>query len=183
MHKFALTGGPGGGKTTLLDELHGRGFEVVSESARAIIRERLDQNLTPRPEPAEFAQEILARDIKAYKNLANTSVDKWVFFDRSLFDGLAQCVEAGAIDWAEAQTYRSRYPIASIVFALPPWQDIFTQDGERDQTFDDAIRVYESLTRWYEALGFECVDVPTTDVSSRADFVLERVKQYVSAHQ
>jgi predicted ATPase len=42
-HYFiVLTGGPGVGKTTLLNELHKQGFSIVEEDARRIIREQLE---------------------------------------------------------------------------------------------------------------------------------------------
>ncbi|WP_188697277.1 AAA family ATPase [Bowmanella pacifica] len=36
-HKFIFTGGPGGGKNTILNALAERGYRVVQESARRII--------------------------------------------------------------------------------------------------------------------------------------------------
>jgi|TARA_B100001059_G_scaffold133292_2_gene133489 predicted ATPase len=59
-NRFVLSGGPGGGKSALLAALAERGYPVVPESARAIIRSRLQSGLAPRPEPAAFAQAIHA---------------------------------------------------------------------------------------------------------------------------
>ena len=40
-HFFVVTGGPGAGKTTLIEELARRGFLPVPESGRAIIRKEI----------------------------------------------------------------------------------------------------------------------------------------------
>ena len=59
MPHVIISGGPGAGKTTLIAELAAMCYSTVSESARAIISERLAQGKSPRPEPLSFAQEIL----------------------------------------------------------------------------------------------------------------------------
>ncbi|WP_259964902.1 AAA family ATPase [Leisingera aquaemixtae] len=40
-HFFAVTGGPGTGKTSLITELARRDFQTIPESGRAIIREEM----------------------------------------------------------------------------------------------------------------------------------------------
>ena len=64
---FILTGGPGAGKTSVLDCLHKRGYLVMPESARQVIIERRAQGLPPRPDPEAFAREILSRDVEQYQ--------------------------------------------------------------------------------------------------------------------
>ena len=66
-NRFVLSGGPGGGKSALLAALAERGYPVVSESARAIIRSRRQAGLAPRPEPAAFAQAIFQQDAQHYQ--------------------------------------------------------------------------------------------------------------------
>ena len=39
---FVLTGGPGAGKTTLIEALRSAGFATTVEAGRAIIRDQLD---------------------------------------------------------------------------------------------------------------------------------------------
>ena len=75
-----ITGGPGAGKTTVLDALAELGHKFVGETARTIIKERLSRGLTPRPNPDEFARQIFDVDFKNYINHINTSQP--VFFDR-----------------------------------------------------------------------------------------------------
>ena len=58
-NRFVVTGGPGGGKTTILTALAERGYNFAPESARRIIKERLAAGLSPRPDPVPFAHEIL----------------------------------------------------------------------------------------------------------------------------
>lgn len=40
-HFFVVTGGPGAGKTCLINELARRGFHTIPASGRAIIREEI----------------------------------------------------------------------------------------------------------------------------------------------
>jgi predicted ATPase len=35
------------------------------------------------------------------------------------------------------------------VFIAPPWREIFQQDSERKQDFDEAVRTYDSLVATY----------------------------------
>ncbi len=48
---YVITGGPGGGKTCLLESLASMGYNYIHDTARQIIKERLAKGLTPRPDP------------------------------------------------------------------------------------------------------------------------------------
>jgi predicted ATPase len=39
------------------------------------------------------------------------------------------------------------------VFVLPPWEAIFVNDAERDQSFAHALDVHAKIVRWYRACG------------------------------
>src|SRR5262250_1892615 len=84
--RFVITGGPGAGKTTILNALAERGYRYAAESARAIIRERLASGVSPRPPLEQFGHEILQRDIARYRETRVT--DHPVFFDRGIVDVL-----------------------------------------------------------------------------------------------
>lgn len=43
--KYVLTGGPSCGKTTLLDALEIRGYNILKEVARGVLKEREDKSL------------------------------------------------------------------------------------------------------------------------------------------
>jgi len=62
-----------------------------------------------------------------------------------------------------------------IVFITPPWREIYRNDTERDQSFDEAIRVYQRLEKWYHEHGYHIVVVPKDTVEKRATFILQNV--------
>jgi predicted ATPase len=39
----------------------------------------------------------------------------------------------------------SAYTFHRTVFTLPPWEEIFTTDAERAQSFTDSVHVYDRL--------------------------------------
>jgi hypothetical protein len=49
-----------------------------------------------------------------------------------------------AKNWKQCSGTRFHRP----VFVLPPWEAIYTNDAERDQTYAEAVVVYEKLLRW-----------------------------------
>ncbi|MEC4766359.1 AAA family ATPase [Halomonas sp. CUBES01] len=93
-YRFVVTGGPGGGKTTLLSSLSERGYSFAPESARKIIKERLAAGLLPRPEPVSFAHEVLRADIEKYRNIGANN--RPTFFDRSVLDALHSKAKSAA---------------------------------------------------------------------------------------
>jgi predicted ATPase len=81
--RVVITGGPGGGKTTLLREFGRRGFATVEDTPRAIIRSRRALGLSPRPSPLEFAEQVLGRDVESYWQNSGQAL---TFFDPALDD-------------------------------------------------------------------------------------------------
>ena len=68
-----LTGGPGAGKTSILDVLAEDGFRIGQDVVREIIRERLAAGLSPRPSPEAFNQESFKRNLAAFGEAGGTS--------------------------------------------------------------------------------------------------------------
>ena len=170
-----LTGGPGAGKTALLSELGRRGYAAVDESARAIIAERVAGGLSARPELPTFAREILRRDVEKYMRVAPGP--EWIFFDRGVLDALALLHEVDPLPVEDLQRLLAAYAFHRLVFILPPWEAIYTNDAERDQTFAEAVNVCDKLQRWYRSCGYRVHEVPRFSVQQRADHVLQTLSQ------
>jgi len=168
--RIIVTGGPGAGKTTVLHALKMRGYPIVEESARAIIRERLCRNLPPRPEPREFAIKVMQRDITNYRSTEATA--GCVFFDRGLPDALCMLDQVSPLGQQKITALNGRFTYRQQVFLFPPWEEIYCKDAERDQTILDAIRIFEILNEWYRRCGFAVIEVPKLSVTERCDFVL-----------
>src|SRR5262245_54106649 len=155
--RFVLTGGPGAGKTTTLKALAARGFQCVPDSARALIQQRKAAGLSPRPAPAQFGAAMLQADMAQYQR---TPVhDAPVFFERGVWDALGFFYLHGALSLAQVVRYIQAWPYNAVVFLLPPWPEIYIQDSERDQSFADAVAVYESVQEWYRRWGYQLVEV------------------------
>jgi len=169
MPNVVITGGPGAGKTTLLAELAAMGYKTVNESARAIIAERLASGASPRPDALAFTREILRRDIESYVNVPHGP--DWVFFDRGVVEAIGMLQEIAPPPEDQLRSMLSAYRFYS-VFVLPPWEAIYTRDSERDQSFADAVIVYDKVVRWYRACGYELHEVPPGPVAQRAAHVL-----------
>jgi predicted ATPase len=173
MRRVVITGGPGAGKTTLLTALAARGYETVAESAREVIAARLTQGLAPRPEPAVFAREILAKDVAKYER--SNGGERLVFFDRSAVEALAMVHEVSPLPEVELKEKLTRYSFYQTVFVLPPWQEIYVNDAERDHSFSHAVAVFQQLLRWYKKCGYVINEVPCFSVAQRVSHVLQAI--------
>ena len=167
--RVVITGGPGAGKTTLLREFGCRGFATVEDTPRAIIRSRRALGLSPRPSPLEFAEQVLRRDVELYGQNTGLAL---TFFDRGVLDALAMVADAAPERRADLVALATAYPYHPVVFVLPPWEEIYINDDERDHTFTHAVRVYESLVAWYQLCGYHVAPVPELPVAERCDYVL-----------
>ena len=172
--RVVFTGGPGAGKTALLTELERRGYRVVAEVARAIISERKQKGLPPRPGPLEFAKEILESDVKQYESSAPAKSDL-IFFDRGIFDSLGMMDQANALTRLEQQRYLETYPYHPSVFIFPPWREIYQMDAQRDQSYGEAVQVPDWLRHWYARCGYNLIEVPPGSIGERCTFVLQEL--------
>jgi predicted ATPase len=169
--RFAMSGGPGAGKTTVLDALAEHGYVHVRESARSIIRDRIASGQSPRPSPEQFGREILDMDIRRY--LATPVAGRPIFFDRGIIDALCMLNEVGSISNLELETTVREFPYNEVVFLTPPWESIYRTDSERDQSFEDSLRVFERMRDWYTRWSYETVEVPLLGIADRVDFILD----------
>lgn len=175
MPSVIVTGGPGVGKTTMLRALAARGYAVVEESAREIIRERRANGQSPRPEPMEFAGELLRRDRSKYERSVFT--ESLVFFDRCLVESVAMAREAALLSEPQAAAVLGSLKFHRQVFILPPWRAIYVNDAERDHTLEHCQRVHDGLTRWYVACGYQVHEVPCVSPQQRAEHVLRALAE------
>jgi len=168
VERFAvLTGGPGGGKSTLVEAFAALGYATTAEAGRALVRSR-----GGRGDPLAFAEAIFAWERESYAWALDQ--DGVVVFDRGMPDVAAAFAQAGAAVPAEVEAAiaRCRYGTA---FAAPPWREIYVNDAERDQPWEEAVETYELMVETYARYGYDLVELPRVPVDERVAFVLERL--------
>lgn len=173
---IAITGGPGGGKSSLLNALSKKGFKNIDETGRAIIKERLSKGLSPRPAPEKFAEQMFQRDYENY--IKNLNASEIIFFDRSFLDSASFIQQTNQKYFEKVNDIISIYRFNNNVFITPPWEEIYCNDDERDQTFNEAISTYKSLFKWYQLNGYKPIILPKASVEMRTEFVLNEIKNF-----
>ena len=170
-----LTGGPGSGKSSIIAGLRKRGFASTPEAGRAIIQDQvaIEGHALPWLDRMLFAELMLSWDIRSY-HLAEEQ-PSLVFFDRGIPDVLGYLRLSGLPVPDHMNKAAALFPYSKDVFIAPPWKEIFRQDQERKQDFDEAVRTYDALASVYETLGYELVPVPLRSVDDRVEFILDRL--------
>ncbi|CFX33587.1 conserved protein of unknown function [Candidatus Filomicrobium marinum] len=167
-----LTGGPGSGKSTLIAELAKSGYAHASEAGRAIIQAQaaIGGKALPWTDPTAFAELMLSWDMRSYEQARELKGP--VFFDRGIPDVLGYLTLSNVPTPTHVQTAAQLFRYGR-VFIAPPWREIFEQDNERKQNFDEAQRTYDAMTDTYQRLGYVLVELPKASVADRCAFVLE----------
>lgn len=170
-----ITGGPGSGKSTLLAELEARGHFCLPEAGRAIIQAQvaIGGQALPWSDRSAFAELMLSWEIRSYETAKAKS--GFAFFDRGVPDiaGYLRLIRLPVPAHIQKAVELFRY--SPQVFIASPWPEIFTQDRERKQDFDEAIQTCEALAATYTAAGYELIELPRVPVAERVRFILERV--------
>jgi predicted ATPase len=174
---YILTGGPGAGKTTVLEELGRRGFGVLPEVARQIIREQVQSGGTALPwrNRELYARRMLQRSIDSYRASSRAFRRPGaVFCDRGIPDTLGYLRLSG-LEEREAVAACSTCRYATQVFFAPPWEEIYAADSERRQDFAEAVRTPELLAEVYRECGYTVRELPPASPRDRADFLLQQL--------
>jgi len=161
-------------KSTLLTELHRRGYATVEEPGRRIVKEELEcgGSVLPWMNPEAFLRRAFDLAVADYNNASLRA--GWVFFDRGVIDaaaGLERVLGESAVTRL-GRTYRYH----GKVFLTPPWSEIYQTDLERRHSLNDAVPEYEQLRELLPSLGYRVILLPKVSVLELADFVLRTLQ-------
>jgi predicted ATPase len=168
--KYVLTGGPGIGKTTILDLMSLRGFAIVPEAARYIIEieQSQDGDALPWKDNSKFQKKVMDRQLELESDLD----DSVVFLDRGLIDGYGYCNHFGTIaPEGLVEMSANRYEKIFLLDQLPNYKN----DESRLEDFEEATRIHESIADAYISLGYELIRVPVLAPEDRVEFILNRI--------
>lgn len=168
-------GGPGSGKTSIIEELANKGYVCYPEISRQVTLEAqksgIDQLFLK--EPLLFSELLLKGRINQYEN-ATKEQAKYVFIDRGIPDVLAYMHYIGDsyppnfVEACKKHTYTK-------IFILPPWEDIYISDNERYETYEQAQLIHQHLIDTYESYGYQLHEVPKADLETRIAFILNNI--------
>ncbi|ABC64696.1 AAA family ATPase [Erythrobacter litoralis] len=160
--RIAITGAPGAGKSTLLHALGDRGWLVVPEAARTILQRPGGMELRA-DDPDGFAMAMLEMDRAAFEAV---QPGQTVIFDRGFCDIVAFLRIEGraAMPEVDAACRKLRF---DCVLRAPAWKDIYRQDAERIQTWEQAVESDRQNLQAWRDYGYVPVDLPLADVEER----------------
>ena len=172
---FVITGGPGSGKTTLIEALASAGLATSAEVGRAIIREEMAVGGTALPWADElaFAERMVVREIAAHAEALVSG--QTVVLDRGVPDVAGFLRVSGLpvpphIDTAARTCRYNRH-----VFIAPYWDTIYTGDAERKQTPAVAEATHAIMAETYHDYGYDLVELPRVSVADRVDLIIDRI--------
>jgi len=174
--KIVITGGPSTGKTSLIKYLIKEGHQCMNEISRQVTIEAQKEGIEQLflTDPLLFSQKLIEGRLKQF--LATKDLKKtFLFYDRGLPDVTAY------MDFKNEKYPDSFVNICTnnrydTVFLLPPWKEIYQQDNERYESFEEAQEIYYYLVKGYQKYGYDILEVPTGNVKNRTHFILEKLK-------
>ncbi len=171
MPKYVITGGPSSGKTTTVEELERREFEIVHETAAEVIKEMQSEG----KDVAEHFEELQTRIFELQLATEAALGDGVHFLDRSIIDGLAYR-KARDLDLPKERieaAKKTKYDKVFLMELLP-----FVEDGIRfESSIEEVLAIQEQTKQTYEEYGYEVILVPVMSVIDRVKFILQHLKK------
>lgn len=167
---YVITGGPGFGKTTIINLLANSGFSVCPESARTLLSGNIPGNEANYSTlPPNFEKFIATKRVDF---LLSINQDMIAFADRGLPDQIAYSwyKKKVASDFLEGVVATNRY--APFVFVTPPWREIYTKDEIRREDFGEASEIHLQIVKAYLKYGYKIINLPLAIPEVRVRFIL-----------
>lgn len=175
-HMFVVTGGPGSGKSSLIEAMARRGVRTMPEAGRAIIRDqvRIGGSALPWADRALFAELMLGWELRSWHEAAAGAGP--VLMDRGIPDVVGYLTLCGLPVPAHVEAAARLHRYNGRVFLAPYWDAIFTQDAERRQDRQEAEATGRVMAETYARLGYRMVELPLLGIEERADFIAAHLR-------
>lgn len=169
---YVITGGPGCGKTTTVNQLNMQGYHTTIEHARHFIDTQMITGKTVeeiRKNQKEFQEGILDMQIMQEASL---EPDELVFLDRALPDALAyyRFLHLPEDEKLKSSLKTVSYKKVFILDFLP-----LVNDYARKENADAQKKIHSLISEVYESFPFPVVHVPVLPPEERADFILKNL--------
>ena len=174
--KIVITGGPGTGKTSVIRALEENGYKCLHEISREIIQEAQTKGVDQLflKEPLLFSEMLLEGRIEQFKE-AEINTENLLFLDRGIPDVVAYMDYFGNAYPPKFHRVCKEY-IYDHVFILPPWEQIYTADNERYETYEQAVEIHDELAKCYSQHGYNPIEVPSGTIEERINFILDHLE-------
>lgn len=177
---YVITGGPGFGKTLLVEEMKQSGYQCSGEFARDLIIKQQESggDILPWKNAKLFQQNILQKRIAFFDSVPEGS---FAFADRGIPDQLAFARYRGFGTPEILNECSLKYRYAPNVFVTPPWPEIFINDTIRSETYEEALRIHEFIVETYIGLNYQIVELPLLPVKQRMEYLLQTLTSIKNA--
>lgn len=170
--RYIFTGTPGSGKTSVLEGLHNRRYDIITEAATDVIAIEQGNRI---PTPWDHSSFIDKITLMQHNRQVNASGDLQ-FYDRSPFCTYALAIYLGyPISYAlsaEIDRCLKENVYDNRVFFFENLGFIENTDA-RKISYEEALKFEKIHTDVYKKFGFEIISVPIASVEERADLILE----------
>ncbi|MXO86844.1 AAA family ATPase [Altererythrobacter aurantiacus] len=170
--RAAVTGAPGAGKSTLLDHLAGHGIATGPEVARTILQQPGGMELRA-SDPHGFAFAMLEAQLASWHEPRNGA--ETVVFDRGFPDIIGFLRVEGLAVPGEIDRVCRELRYDGPIFHAPAWADIYRQDAERIQNWDEAVASDNAVVSAWRDYGYAPVLLPLASPEKRAAFVRDHL--------
>ncbi|MFP2997529.1 ATP-binding protein [Spongiivirga sp. MCCC 1A20706] len=186
-NKIVITGGPGTGKTSVINLLEEMGYTCLHEVIRTMTLEakKLGEIADTASNPIDavddslaFNKKILHQRIDQYR-IALENDHELTFLDRGVPDVIAY-MDFFDQEYNELFINACEQCVYDKVFILPPWEGIYISDNERFETFEEATAIYHHLVDAYKRFNFDLIEVPLLSVNKRVNFILNHLNAATS---
>ncbi len=172
--RIVISGAPGTGKTSIIEELSRKGYHCKPEISREIIAHQIaiNGNITPWQDLEQFSEIVLEKRITQHRETTNPTE----FFDRSIIDVFAYLHHSNIKVKSEWKEIPNKYRYFNKVFMAPPWEDIYQKDNERKEDFTTSMTIHELMKKTYKDYGYQVFELPKTNIHERVRIILSEIE-------
>jgi len=173
---WVVSGGPSSGKTSVLDHLAERGYNVMPEAARILIDQEMDKGRRLeqiRADESKFQRDVEQLKIEMEEKMSPNDL---VFLDRGRQgDSGAYWQESGG---DHEVPISNKYAGVFLLDRLP-----FEKDYARTEDEEVAERIHNNIGLNYRIFGYNPIRVPVfssnreISIEKRADFIISQMRQ------
>ncbi len=182
LKRIVITGGPGTGKTSIINALKQKDYYCFEEIIRSLtLAAKKESNTSTHisnpiafvEDPMLFNTNLLNGRIDQFKQAPSTE-KKINFFDRGIPDVLAYMTFFNQ-QFDEVFEKACRINRYNHVFLLPPWKAIYKSDNERLETFEESVKIHDQLILTYNYFGYNSIEVPFGTIEERTNYILNTI--------